>query len=193
MSVANVTAACKVFIFNMLNATLGVSRIMASQVVPVEKRLRMSLLLDTYGELLTEKQRSFLRSYYDNDFSFGEIASESGVSRQAIFDSVKHGEASLENYERVLKLIAGRKSEGASTAPLADNETAARLRQLADRLSAGENPAGIAEEMRELALELETVAARVRPKRSSIHGKNAVEANRGFVGAVFGNRGPEID
>jgi predicted DNA-binding protein YlxM (UPF0122 family) len=80
---------------------------MASQIVSVEKRFRMSLLLDTYGELLTDKQRNFMRRYYEEDQSFGEIAREFKVSRQAIFDSVKHGENSLEDYERVLGRVRG--------------------------------------------------------------------------------------
>lgn len=78
---------------------------MASQVVSADKRYRISLLLDAYGELLTLKQRTFLRHYYEEDLSFGEIAREYGVSRQAIFDSVKHGEESLENFEKVMKLV----------------------------------------------------------------------------------------
>jgi predicted DNA-binding protein YlxM (UPF0122 family) len=78
---------------------------MASQVVSADKRYRVSLLLDAYGELLTVKQRTFLRHYYEEDLSFGEIAREYGVSRQAIFDSVKHGEESLENFEKVMKLV----------------------------------------------------------------------------------------
>jgi predicted DNA-binding protein YlxM (UPF0122 family) len=77
----------------------------ASQVVSADKRYRISLLLDAYGELLTLKQRTFLRHYYEEDLSFGEIAREYGVSRQAIFDSVKHGEESLENFEKVMKLV----------------------------------------------------------------------------------------
>lgn len=78
---------------------------MASQIVPAAKRYRVSLLLDAYGELLTEKQRTFLHHYFEEDLSFGEIAREYNVSRQAIFDSVKHGEEALENFERVLKLV----------------------------------------------------------------------------------------
>lgn len=80
---------------------------MTPQTAPVDKRFRVSLLLDAYGELLTEKQRNFLRHYYEEDLSFGEIAQEYDVSRQAIFDSVKHGEEALEEFERVLGLVAG--------------------------------------------------------------------------------------
>ena len=44
---------------------------MASQTVSAAKRYRISLLLDVYSELLTEKQRTFLRHYYEEDLSFG--------------------------------------------------------------------------------------------------------------------------
>jgi predicted DNA-binding protein YlxM (UPF0122 family) len=46
-----------------------------------------------------------LHHYFEEDLSFGEIAREYSVSRQAIFDSVKHGEDSLETFERALKLV----------------------------------------------------------------------------------------
>ena len=78
---------------------------MSSQVVPAEKRYRISLLLDAYGNLLTKKQNTFLHHYYEEDLSFGEIAREYGVSRQAIFDSVKHGEEALERFEGALHLV----------------------------------------------------------------------------------------
>jgi predicted DNA-binding protein YlxM (UPF0122 family) len=77
----------------------------ASQFVSVDKRYRISLLLDAYGELLTNKQRVFMRHYYEEDLSYGEIAREHGVSRQAIFDSVKHGAAALEEFEEALHLV----------------------------------------------------------------------------------------
>jgi predicted DNA-binding protein YlxM (UPF0122 family) len=105
----------------------------ASQIVPAAKRFRISLLLDAYGELLTDKQQTFLRRYFEQDLSFGEIARDYGVSRQAIFDAVKHGEESLEKFERTLKLVEsgwGRWREIGLT-PAA---VAARLAGLRERL-----------------------------------------------------------
>ena len=101
---------------------------MASQTVPAAKRYRISLLLDAYSELLTDKQRTFLRHYFEEDLSFGEIAKEYGVSRQAIFDSVKHGEDALENFERVLKLVENGWARWVAAGRTAD--------QLAERLDA---------------------------------------------------------
>jgi predicted DNA-binding protein YlxM (UPF0122 family) len=72
----------------------------------VQRMLRMSMLLDAYGSLLTEKQRKFMKLHYEQDLSFGEIAIDFSVSRQAIHDSVRHAERALENLEKKLKLVS---------------------------------------------------------------------------------------
>jgi hypothetical protein len=66
---------------------------------------RINLLMDLYGNLLTEKQRRFLELHYCEDLSFGEIATQYNVSRQAIYDAVKHALANLEHYEKTLSLL----------------------------------------------------------------------------------------
>ena len=38
------------------------------------KNLEISYLMDIYGECLTEKQRSFIDYYYNDDLSLSEIA-----------------------------------------------------------------------------------------------------------------------
>lgn len=66
---------------------------------------RINLLMDIYGDLLTEKQRRFVELHYSEDLSFGEIASQFNVSRQAIYDAVKHALFNLEHYEMTLSLL----------------------------------------------------------------------------------------
>ena len=146
----------------MLNPAEVAQGIVASQVVSAEKRFRMSLLLDAYGELLTEKQRAFMKRYFEDDLSFGEIAREHGVSRQAIFDSVKHGEESLERLERVLSLVETGWLEWQGTG-LSPRGVAARLTGLRDRLTGGADEqrrqqvaAGLSVLLRELRLGGET-------------------------------------
>ena len=50
--------------------------------------LQMSLLFDYYGELLSEKQRVCFDLYYNQDLSLSEIASELGITRQGVHDSL---------------------------------------------------------------------------------------------------------
>ena len=43
------------------------------------KDLQISLLLDFYGEMLTEKQREMIEFYYNEDLSLAEIADNQGI------------------------------------------------------------------------------------------------------------------
>lgn len=74
---------------------------------PLGRVVRMGALMDIYGELLTERQRLFVKLHFEDDLSFGEIAADHQVSRQAVHDAVKHAEESLENYEAKLGLLEG--------------------------------------------------------------------------------------
>lgn len=71
----------------------------------LEKTQRVNLLMDMYGQLLTEKQRNYLTLYYDEDLSLSEIAEELNVSRNAVYDNLKRAIALLEDYESKLKLL----------------------------------------------------------------------------------------
>ena len=66
------------------------------------KDLDVSLLLDIYGGLLTEKQRAFLEFYYNDDLSLAEIAENEGITRQGVYDIVKRAKDQLVNYEKKL-------------------------------------------------------------------------------------------
>jgi AraC-like DNA-binding protein len=84
--------------------------------------------MDAYGALLTDKQREFMRLHYEEDLSFGEIAQEFGVSRQAIHDAVKHAERTLDDYEQRLGLVQReRRAGGDESEPGASAESADSL------------------------------------------------------------------
>lgn len=68
----------------------------------MEKNVQMSLLCQTYGKLLTEKQYTFLDDYYNNDLSLSEIAENNDITRQAVRDILKKGEHKLLEYEQKL-------------------------------------------------------------------------------------------
>lgn len=71
---------------------------------PENQLVQAGLLMDTYGPLLTERQRQFMRLHFEEDLSFSEIAREFQISRQAVHDSVKHAKESLARFEQVLGL-----------------------------------------------------------------------------------------
>lgn len=69
------------------------------------KNLRAGVLLDFYGELLTNKQKRALELYYDEDLSLAEIAEDMQVSRQGVRAFIKQGEAHLEEFEEKLGMF----------------------------------------------------------------------------------------
>ncbi|WP_223066741.1 putative DNA-binding protein [Paenibacillus caui] len=77
-----------------------------SQENRLEKTNRVNLLFDFYELLLTEKQQTFLKYYFHDDFSLGEIAAEFEISRQAVYEHIKRAEQMLENYEQKLGLLS---------------------------------------------------------------------------------------
>lgn len=70
----------------------------------MSKNLEVSILLDFYGELLTDKQREAIEYYYNDDLSLGEIADCLGISRQGVHDSIKRAENTLNEFEEKLGL-----------------------------------------------------------------------------------------
>ncbi|NPV71204.1 MAG: YlxM family DNA-binding protein [Firmicutes bacterium] len=108
----------------------------------VDRFVRMAVLADVYGPLLTDNQRKAVDLHYGEDLSLAEIAQQFGISRAAVHDTLVRAEASLEEYERVLGVVEG----------------AARRRRLADEalqaLAAAESetpPAGVREALAKAA------------------------------------------
>ena len=71
-----------------------------------EKDLSLSVLYDLYGSLLTPAQRNVFEAYYGEDFSLAEIASEIGVSRQAVRGMIARASDELRRFEDALGLWA---------------------------------------------------------------------------------------
>lgn len=70
----------------------------------VDGKTDINLLLDFYGPLLDEKHRQTVEMYFGDDMTLSEIASELGVSRQAVQQSVAKGRGDLETFEEKLGL-----------------------------------------------------------------------------------------
>ncbi len=69
-----------------------------------EKNLNIGYLLDFYGDVLTDRKKEALDSYYNNDMSLAEIAEDMGISRQGVRDIIKKSEEELLFYEERLGL-----------------------------------------------------------------------------------------
>ena len=72
----------------------------------MQKNLNISVLLDFYGPVLTEKQREVIELYYNEDLSLSEIAEHEGITRQGVRDSIKRGEAILLDMEERLQFAS---------------------------------------------------------------------------------------
>ncbi|HPD00509.1 MAG TPA: YlxM family DNA-binding protein [Acetivibrio sp.] len=71
----------------------------------MDKLYEDTLLLDFYGQLLTERQFEIMDMHFNNDYSLGEIAEQLNISRQGVYDNIKRGKALLKRMEEKLGLV----------------------------------------------------------------------------------------
>lgn len=64
-----------------------------------------TVLLDYYGELLTDHQRNIMEEYFYEDLSMNEIADNLNISKSAVQDLIKRSVKQLNEYDSILKLI----------------------------------------------------------------------------------------
>ena len=109
-----------------------------------QKDMKYSLLLDFYGDILSDRRRELIELYYNEDLSLKEVSEITGISRQGVRDSVKKTEIELDELEE--KLGMAKRFEDIrnqlDTAikelhKIADNDTADRkeISDIADYLS----------------------------------------------------------
>ena len=71
----------------------------------MEEKVRISILLEIYGNLLTEKQYEFMDYYYNQDLSLSEIGDNNDITRQAVRTILLKSKKKLEEYENQLKFM----------------------------------------------------------------------------------------
>ena len=71
----------------------------------MEEKVKISMLCQLYGKLLTKKQFEFIDDYYNNDLSLSEIAENHNITSQAVRDIIKMGEKKLFEYEEKLMFM----------------------------------------------------------------------------------------
>ncbi|WP_427338591.1 YlxM family DNA-binding protein [Caloranaerobacter sp. DY30410] len=70
-----------------------------------EKAVKMGLLFDFYGKLLSDRQYTIIEMYYIHDLSLSEIGEQLNISRQGVHDILKRAEKRLLDYEEKLGLV----------------------------------------------------------------------------------------
>lgn len=68
------------------------------------KDLKITFLLDFYGDMLTDTQREVVEAYYNEDLSLAEIALDRDITRQGVRDAIKRAEQQLLEMEERLGL-----------------------------------------------------------------------------------------
>lgn len=71
----------------------------------MEEKIRISMLLQIYGKLLTKKQNEFTEYYYNEDLSLSEIAENQSITRQAVREILAKSKIKLEEYEEKVELL----------------------------------------------------------------------------------------
>ena len=102
------------------------------------------MLYDCYSCLLTEKKRSVLELYYEEDLSLSEIAEQEGVTKAAVHDSIRSSEKKLEEYEAKLHLAEKKLRMDAALSELSE-------------IIRGEAEGGRAEELEKLRRKIEEI------------------------------------
>lgn len=106
------------------------------------KDFSISILMDFYGQLLSERQTDMMNMYYNQDLSLSEIAEEIKISRQGVRDAIKRGEKQLSEFEEKLGLVKRFSDMTAQITEmnriinrLEDTEEVERLKEISRKLS----------------------------------------------------------
>lgn len=71
----------------------------------MDKSVKISMLLEIYRKILTEKQADVIDLYYNQNLSLSEIAEDLNISRQAVRKSIVEAEKNLFMLEEKLEIL----------------------------------------------------------------------------------------
>lgn len=100
----------------------------------LEKSIRLCLLNDFYGNLLTQNQQAVLDSYLNYNMPLTEISQNLNITRQAVLDTIKKATAKLEDFEQKLGMLDKylKQTEIVKNTKVINSETLAKLLQVWD-------------------------------------------------------------
>ncbi len=114
------------------------------------KNLDMIMLLDFYGDMLTEKQRDFISFYYNDDLSLAEIAENVGITRQGVRDAIKRAESQLIEMEERVGFVARFEQIKAGLS---------KISKKAGRINEENLKCGLSREINDLTVEIQSLCA----------------------------------
>lgn len=114
------------------------------------KNLDMIMLLDFYGEMLTQKQRDFVSYYYNDDLSLAEIAENAGITRQGVRDAIKRAESQLVEMEERVGFVARFEQVKAGLSEISKK---------AGRINEENLKCGLSREINDLTVEIQSLCA----------------------------------
>ena len=119
------------------------------------KDLKITFLLDFYGDMLTEKQREVVEAYYNEDLSLAEIAEDRDITRLGVRDAIKRAEQQLMEMEDRLGLAKRFKEVQDALTVICDCAVSIQERNSArdDDPEIRENVARILERAKEIAID----------------------------------------
>lgn len=112
----------------------------------------INLLLDFYGDMLTEKQKAFIEYYYNDDLSLAEIAENEGITRQGVRDAIKRAESQLFEMEERLGLAKRFEEVRAGLD---------EILQCAERINDYNMRTGLSRDINEAVVEIKLIAQRL--------------------------------
>ena len=100
----------------------------------MEEKVKISILLEIYGSLLTPKQYEFMDYYYNEDLSLSEIADNNDITRQAVNTILMKSKKKLEEYEKQLQFAQKEKNIKEQIEKLEQNNIDKEQRKIIEKI-----------------------------------------------------------
>ena len=83
----------------------------------------LTMLLDYYGDLLTDKQREYFDLHYNQDYTLSEIGEMNGISRQGVWEIVRRAEAAMRAIDEKTGLVSRRRERSEAMRTISESLT----------------------------------------------------------------------
>lgn len=101
----------------------------------MEEKIKISILLTLYGNLLTETQRKYMDLYYNEDLSLSEIGDNENITRQAVRTILVKSKKKLQEYEEQLQFMQKEKAIKELTQKLEETNINKEQKQIIEQIN----------------------------------------------------------